>query len=173
MSAAGRRTWALRLVGALLAALVVNAALSALEIAHDTVLITLLALATATVGTLALEALDTLRPPQWTVRRSDAQPGPGEDTRTATFRHLLEVHQTSREGDDSVLWQLGELAQRRLRQVHGLRYRDDPERAAELLGPLLTDWVTRDRRQRYQPQGRRSRHSVQELEDVVRRIEAL
>ena len=51
------------------------------------------------------------------------------------FRHMIEAHEASREADDTVLWQIADLAKRRLRQVHGLRYADDPGRATELLGP--------------------------------------
>ena len=53
------------------------------------------------------------------------------------YRHLIEAHETSREADDTVLWQMADLASRRLRQVHGIRYADDPDRATELLGPVL------------------------------------
>ena len=52
------------------------------------------------------------------------------------FRHMVEAHQGSKDADDTVLWQIADLAKRRLRQVHGLGYADDPGRATELLGPL-------------------------------------
>ena len=141
-------------------------ALSALRIEHDAPLVALLAATTVAAGVLALEALGRHARRPWTAPRPDARPDPGEDTRTAMFRHLVEAHETSREADDAVLWQIADLARRRLRQVHGFRYADDPARANELLGPLLADLVSRDRRHRYEPGRRHPRYTVAELGDA-------
>jgi hypothetical protein len=152
---------------------VVNLSLSALEIEHDTTIVALLVLTAAAVALLAMETLDAATRPEWTHRRSDAKPDPGEDTRTAMFRHLVEAHQTSHQADDAVLWQLADLASRRLRQVHGLRYADDPARVTELLGPRLADLVSRDRRHRYDPTHHHRRYTADELGDLLTRIERL
>ena len=122
---------------------------------------------------LTLEALDSATRLPWVARRLDALPDRGEDTRTAMYRHVVEAHVTSREADDAVVWQLADLARRRLRQVHGLRPQDDPARTEQLLGPLLAEWVSHDRRDRYTPGQRHTRYTVAALGEVVRRIEAL
>ena len=99
-------------------------------------MVALLTVATFAAGLLALESLEAHTPMPWSASRPDARPNPGEDTRTAMFRHMVEAHQGSKDADDTVLWQIADLAKRRLRQVHGLGYADDPGRATELLGPL-------------------------------------
>ncbi len=167
------RVWVGRVVLAVAAALAVNLALTAMEVEHDAPLVALLTVATVAAGVLALESLEAHTPLPWTAPRPDARPRPGEDTRTAMFRQLIEVHETSREADDTVLWQIADLAKRRLRQVHGIRYADDPVRATELLGPLLADLVAHDRRHRYQPGQRHHRYTVAELGELVLRVEEL
>jgi hypothetical protein len=126
----------------------------------------------ATCG-MALSALDSEGRTGWRIRRSDAVPGTGEDTRTAMFRHVVEAHLTSQNADDAVVWQIADLARLRLRQLHGLRFEDDPERATELLGPVLADWVSHDRRHRYVPDARHTRYSVAQLGEALDRIEQL
>ena len=167
------RLWVGRVVLAAAAALAVNLALAAMEVEHDAPLVALLTVATITAAVLALESLEAPAPFTGTAPRTDARPRPGEDTRTAVFRQLIEVHETSREADDSVLWQIADLAKRRLRQVHGIRYADDPDRARELLGPMLADLVALDRRSRYQPGRRHHRYSLDELGELVHRVEQL
>jgi len=167
------RTWVGRAVVAVLAAVAANATLSALEIDHDAALVALLAVATVAGVMVSLAALDTSGRTDWTVRRSDARPETGEDTRTAMYRHVAEVHLTSRDADDAIVWQIADLARQRVRQLHGLRYDEAPEQVTELLGPVLADWVSRDRRHRYVPDARHRRYSVAQLGDVVRRIEEL
>jgi hypothetical protein len=168
-----RRRWLGRLLVAVLVGVGVNALLSGLSVDHDTALIGLLAATTVAVGVLTLEALDHATRVPWVARRPDARPDRGEDTRTAMYRHVVEAHLTSREADDAVIWQLADLARRRLRQVHGLRPQDDPARTMELLGPVLADWVSHDRRDRYTPGQRHPRYTVAALGEVVRRIETL
>jgi hypothetical protein len=167
------RLWVGRAVVAIAAAVAVNVGLSSLGIDHDAALVTLLAATTVAAGVLALEAMDAYTRLPWMAPRPDARPDPGEDTRTAMFRHLIEAHETSHEADEAVLWQIAELADRRLRQLHGFRGADDPERAAALLGPHLSDLVSRDRRHRYQPDHRHRRYTVAQLAELVRRIEEL
>jgi hypothetical protein len=167
------RVWIGRAVVAVIAAVVVNVSLSSLEVDHDAPLVALLAVTTMAAGVLALEAVDAYARLPWLAPRPDARADPGEDVRTASFRHLVEAHETSRDADDAVLWQIADLAKRRLRQLHGIRYADDPERATELLGPLLADLVSRDRRHRYQPDHRHHRYTVAQLGDLVHRIEEL
>ena len=167
------RVWVGRAAAALVAALAANTLLSRLEVDHDPALITLLALATVAALTMFLQSVEASVRLPWTAPRADARPDPGEDTRTAMYRHLVEAHQTSHEADDAVVWQLADLAARRLRQVHGLRYADDPARVHELLGPLLAEWLSHDRRNRYHPDQRHPRYSVAQLCGVIDRIEAL
>src|SRR3978361_151512 len=130
-----RRAWLGRLFAAGLVGVGVNAVLSGLSVDHDTALVGLLAATTVAVGVLTLEALDNATRVPWFARRPHARRDRGEDARTARSRHVVEAHLTSREADDAVVWQLADLARRRLRQVHGLRPQDDPERTAALLGP--------------------------------------
>ena len=90
------------------------------------------------------------------------------------FRHLIEVHQTSRDADDTVLWQIADLAKRRLRQVHGLRYADDPARATELLGSVSSPtWSRATDGTATGPAGGTAATPVAELGELVRRIERL
>jgi hypothetical protein len=167
------KVWAGRAVVAALVAVGVNGALSGLSVRHDVTLVTLLATATVAAGVLALQALDTVTRVHWRAARADTRPERGEDTRTAAYRHVVEAHLTSREPDDAVIWQIADLARRRLRQVHGFRPEDDPRRTEALLGPQLAEWVSHDRRHRYVPGARHPRYSVAALGDAVRRIESL
>ena len=167
------RAWAAPVAVAVLVAVGVNSALSATEVDHDVALVALVAAASVATFGLALSALDAGVRPGWKLRRGDAEPGSGEDTRTAMYRHVIEVHLTSQNADDAIVWQIADLARQRMRQVHGVRYEDDPERATELLGPVLAEWVSHDRRHRYVPDERHRRYSVGQLGEVVRRIEEL
>jgi hypothetical protein len=173
MKVPGDKVWIGRVVLAAAAALAVNLALTAMEIEHDAPMVALLTVATIAAGVLTLESLEAHTPLTWTAPRPDARPNPGEDTRTAMFRRLIEAHEGSREADDTVIWQITDLAKRRLRQVHGIRYSDDPDRATELLGPMLADLVSRDRRHRYQPGRRHHRYTLDELGELVLRVERL
>jgi hypothetical protein len=160
-----------RAIVALLAAVLVNVSLTALRIDHDAPVVALLAVTVVAAGVLALESMEGSTHVSWTAPRPDSRADPGEDTSTATYRHVIEAHETSREADDAVLWQLADLAARRMLQLHGFRYAEDPERATELLGPHLADLVSRDRRHR--PGQRHRRYSVAQLGELVRRIEQL
>ena len=167
------RAWVAPVVIAVLVAFGVNSALSATEVAHDVALVALVVAASVAACALALSALDAGVRTGWKVRRSDALPGSGEDTRTAMYRHVIEVHQTSQNADDAIVWQIADLARHRMRQVHDLRYDEDPQRATELLGPVLAEWVSHDRRHRYVPDERHHRYSVGQLGEVLHRIEEL
>ena len=165
--------WIGRGAAAVLVAVGTNVALSALSVQHDTALVALLAVATVAAVVLTLSALESDTRTVWTVRRSDARPATGEDTRTAMYRHVIEAHLTSQHADDAVVWQIADLARHRLRQLHGLRYEESPEQVTELLGPQLAAWVSHDRRHRYVPDGKHRRYSVAQLGETVRRIEQL
>lgn len=168
-----RRVWWGRAGYALAAALVVNFGLSRLGVDHDPALIVLLAAASVGVGAMAIEAFIAGAHRPWTASHDGPRHDTGEDTRTLMYRRVVEAHLTSHDADDAVVWQLADLAARRLRQVHGFRYADDPARATELLGPLLADWVSHDRRSRYRPDHRHTRYSPDQLSEVLGRIEAL
>jgi len=167
------RFWVGPLVIAVLLAASTNSTLSLLRVEHDTALVGLLAVATVAAGLLAMSALDAGTRTGWTVRRSDAKPDGGEDTRTAMYRHVIEVHLTSQDADDAIVWQIADLGKQRLRQLHGLRYDESPEESTALLGAVLAEWVSHDRRHRYVPGARHHRYPVGQLGDVVRRIEEL
>ncbi len=167
------RAWVRRAAVVVLAAVGVNATLSVLTVEHDPALVALLTAATVVAGTLAMAALDVGVSPTWSVHRGDSTPDRGEDTRTTMYRRVIDVHLTSRDADDTIMWQIADLARQRLRQVHGVRYEDSPARAVELLGPELAEWVSEDRRHRCLPGERRRRHSVAQLGEAVRRIEEL
>ena len=167
------RVWVGRVALAAMSAVLVNLALFVLEVEHDAPMVALLTVATFAAGVLALQSLEAHTQLPWSAPRPDARPNPGEDTRTTMFRHMIEAHEGARDPDDTVLWQIADLAKRRLRQVHGLGYADDPGRATELLGPVLADLVSRDRRSRYQPGRRQRRYSVDELGELVHRVERL
>ena len=173
MRAHHRRIWVARVILAAASAVTVDLALSAMEVEHDAPLVALLTVTVIAAGILAIEVLEAHTSLPWMAPRPDARPQPGEDTRTAMFRQMIQVHEGSREADDTVLWQIADLAKRRLRQVHGIRYADDPGRATELLGPVLADLVSRDRRHRYEPGRRNRRYSVDELGELVQRVEQL
>ena len=167
------RVWVGRVILTAAAAVAVNLALSAMEVEHDAPIVALLTVTTIAAGVLALESLEAHTSLPWTAPRPDSRPQPGEDSRTSMYRQMIQVHEGSREADDTVLWQIADLAKRRLRQVHGIRYADDPARASELLGPILADLVSRDRRHRYQPGQRHRRYSIDELGELVQRVERL
>jgi hypothetical protein len=172
-TAAIRRVWWGRVAYAVVTALVINFALWRLEVDHDPALISLLAAATVAVGAMAVEAFVAGAHIPWTSSHDSSRVDTGEDTRTLMYRRVVEAHFTAHDADDAVVWQLADLAARRLRQVHGLRYADDPERATRLLGPLLADWVSHDRRHRYRPDHRHTRYTRDQLNEVLSRIEAL
>ena len=167
------RAWVGRGVVVVLVAVVANAVLSGLAIQHDAALVALLAAATVAAVLLTLTALDVSSQTGWTVSRGPARLETGEDTRTAMYRHVVDVHLTSLDADDTIVWQIADLGRQRVRQLHGRWYDESPEQLAELLGPQLADWVTRDRRHRYEPDTRHQRYSVRQLGEVVRRIEEL
>ena len=170
---ATRRAWVGRGVVAVLAAVVANAVLSGLAIRHDAALVALLAAATVAAVLLTLTALDVNTQTGWTVHRGPARLETGEDTRTAMYRHVVDVHLTSLDADDTIVWQIADLGRHRVRQLHGRWYDESPEQLADVLGPQLADWVTRDRRHRYEPDTRHQRYTVRQLGEVVRRIEEL
>lgn len=172
MSASARRWLALAVI-ALVVAAVGNAVLSGLSVRHDPTLVALVAAAVVAAGVLALETADAATRVTWFAPRSDPGGDRGEDTRTASHRRVIEAHLSSRNADDTVVWQIAELARRRLRQVHDLRPGEDPARTEELLGARLAGWVSQDRRHRYVPGARHPRYTVAALGDVVRRIEEL
>jgi hypothetical protein len=165
--------WIVRGVMAALLAIGTNATLSASSVEHDPALVALLVVAVVAAFVLAMTALESDARIGWTVRRSDARPDTGEDTRTATYRHVIEVHLTSMDADNTVVWRIADLAKVRLRQQHGVRPQESPGRTAELVGPVLAEWMSHDRRHRYLPDAPHRRYSVAELGEVVRRIEEL
>jgi hypothetical protein len=167
------RVWWGRAGYAVATALLVNFVLSRLGVDHDPALIALLAAATVAVGAMTVEAFVASAHLPWTSSRDPSRLDTGEDTRTLMYRRVVEAHLTSHDADDAVVWQLADLAARRLRQVYGLRYADDPERVTRMLGPLLADWVSHDRRHRYRPDHRHTRYTTDQLNEVLNRIEAL
>lgn len=165
--------WIGRAVVAAAVALVLNLALSSLGYEHDTALVALLVVTCVAAGVLTFEALEAHTQFSWIAPGPAARSDPGEDLGTASLRHLIEVHQTSWDTEDAIVWQIAGLAERRLRQVHDLSFADDPDRVRELLGPHLAELVSRDRRHRSLQDQQNPRYTLGQLGELVRRIEDL
>ncbi len=122
---------------------------------HDTVLIILLAAAAVAAVSLAMAGVDAGPP---TCRGRCTAATPRQDSRRGHPHRDVPTHHRGPpdlvDADDAVVWQIADLAAPPDAAAPRLRYEDDPERAIELLGPLLADWVSHDRRHRYTPGAR-------------------
>jgi hypothetical protein len=167
------RPWRWGLAGGLAAATATNIALSSVEVEHDPFLVLLIGLAAAAVVLLGLEALGDTPTLPWTVPVAPRRADDGEDLRTEELRWLVESHLSRRSTDEGVVWQLAELARRRVRQIHGPDVADDPALLVELVGPELAEWMSHDRRHRYDPSHRHPHHTLAQLAEALRRIEEL
>ena len=126
---------------------------------HALPLALLVAVSVAAVG-LVVDGLGT-GDQSWTVQMARPASPPGQDPRFSLYLRTLESHLTAEAPEPALRDRLGELAERRLAQRHGVR-RDDP-RAAGLLGPDLTAVLD----------GPPRRLTRAEIDRCVRRIEEL
>ena len=122
----------------------------------------LLLLVTLLMAVLALVNVSMVGDgPDWTVDTAQPVTAPGQDTRLGMYTRVLAGHLDARLSDPTLRDRLADLADRRLRQRHGLTLRD--ARAADLLGREVADILT----------GPARRLSRGEIETCVARIEEL
>ncbi|NUR09390.1 MAG: hypothetical protein HOQ22_17660 [Nocardioidaceae bacterium] len=119
----------------------------------------------ASVLWLYLDASAEHEVPLWESAADDPVREPGEDTRLALLRRVVDQHQDAREVGDGLHTHLVQLADHRLVTRHGVAWRSDPVRAEPLLGPELTALA------RQQPPYPRLRPD--QIDALLRRIESL
>ena len=118
------------------------------------------------VGHLLGDALGTVEPVTqlWAIDTQETVRTAGTDVRLAFLVRVLTQHEVARHPDALLAEAFADLADRRLLQRHGVRRAEDPQRAAELLGPDLTRFLA-------EPPGRRL--GTSEIDRHLQRIEAL
>ena len=99
--------------------------------------------------------------PDWSVDTIASVSPPGQDTRLGMYTRVISGHLDARQLDPSLRDRFADLADRRLRQQHGVGLRDPG--AAALLGSEVTGVLT----------GPVRRLTRAEIETCVRRIEEL
>ena len=153
-------------MGAVLLALVTWLVLVLLRFEPDPVRVLLIVALVAAVGHLLGDALGTEEPTVrlWAIDVDESVRPAGQDARLSFLVRVLSQHQVARHPDGHLAECLTELADRRLQQRHGVRREQEPERAAELLGPDLDRVLT-------EAPGRRL--SPTEIDRHLRRIEEL
>ncbi|MET1058348.1 MAG: hypothetical protein ABWX84_02040 [Nocardioides sp.] len=100
----------------------------------------------------------------WSLETEEPIRPAGQDARLSFLVRVITQHQVARHPDARLAESLAELTDRRLLQRHGVRREQDPERAAELLGPDLTALLS-------EAPGRRL--GLAEIDRHLQRIEAL
>ena len=112
------------------------------------------------------DALGAEEPTQrlWGFEARDSVRPAGQDARLSFLVRVLSQHQVARHPDAHVAECLTELADRRLQQRHGVRREQEPQRAAELLGPELSRLLVEAPGRRLNPT---------EIDRHLRRIEEL
>jgi hypothetical protein len=149
-----------------LVALLAWLVLVVLDFEPDPVRVVLIVALVAAVSQLVGDALGTEEPTLrlWAIDAADPVRPAGQDTRLSFLVRVLSQHQVARHPDAHVAECLTELADRRLQQRHGVRREQEPQRAAELLGPDLSRLLV-------EVPGRRL--SPAEIDRHLRRIEEL
>jgi len=99
--------------------------------------------------------------PDWSVETIASGSPPGQDTRLGMYTRVISGHLDARRLDPALRDRFADLADRRLRQQHGVGLRDPG--AARLLGDEVTGMLT----------GPVRRLTRAEIETCVRRIEEL
>ena len=160
-----RRTWR-RLAGAVVVVAVTWLVLVLLDFEPDPVRLPLTLALLLAVGHLLGDALGTVEPVTqlWAIDSQEAVRPAANDTRLSFLVRVITQHEVARHPDALLAESLTDLADRRLLQRHGVRRADDPQRAAELLGPDLSRFLA-------EPPGRRL--STSEIDRHLQRIEAL
>ena len=154
------------IVGAVLVAVLTWLVLVLLQFEPDPVRVLLIVALVAAVSHLLGEALGAQEPMvrQWMTDVEESVRPAGQDARLSFLVRVLTQHQVARHPDGHLAECLTELADRRLQQRHGVRREQEPERAAQLLGPDLSRVLT-------EAPGRRL--SPAEIDRHLRRIEDL
>ena len=154
------------IVGAVLVAVLTWLVLVLLQFEPDPVRVLLIVALVAAVSHLLGEALGAQEPMvrQWMTDVEESVRPAGQDARLSFLVRVLTQHQVARHPDAHLAECLTELADRRLQQRHGVRREQEPERAAQLLGPDLSRVLT-------EAPGRRL--SPAEIDRHLRRIEEL
>jgi len=160
-----RRGWR-RLAGAVFAVAVTWLVLVLLDFEPDPVRLPLTIALLLAVGHLLGDALGTVEPVTqlWAIDTQETVRPAGTDVRLSFLVRVITQHEVARHPDALLAESLADLTDRRLLQRHGVRRADDPERAAELLGPDLSRFLD-------EPPGRRL--STTEIDRHLQRIEAL
>jgi hypothetical protein len=133
------RRWWRRLAGAVLTFAVLELVLVLTDADPDAVRLAVLVAACTGVLGLLLDALSDPAP-AWDIEIDRPSVRDSGDPRLSRYVSLLDAHLAARTPDAALRDRLGALAERVLRQRHGVG-RDDP-RAAELLGPEVTALLT-------------------------------
>jgi hypothetical protein len=122
----------------------------------------LLLLVAVVAAVLALVNVATIADgPDWSVDTIASVSPPGQDTRLGMYTRVISGHLDARQPDPTLRDRIADLADRRLRQQHGLGLRD-PD-AVALLGDEVSGILT----------GSVRRLTRAEIETCVRRIEEL
>ena len=153
-------------MGVVLLALLTWLFLVLLDFEPDPVRVILIVALVAAVSGLVSDALGAEEPTQrlWGIDAQDSVRPAGQDARLSFLVRVLSQHQVARHPDAHVAECLTELADRQLQQRHGVRREQEPQRAAELLGPELSRLLV-------EAPGRRL--SPTEIDRHLRRIEEL
>lgn len=122
----------------------------------------LLLLVTLLMAVLALVTVSMVADgPEWTIDSTQPVAAPGQDTRLGMYARVIAGHLDARQPDTNLRDRLADLADRRLRQRHGLTLRDAG--TADLLGREVADILT----------GPARRLTRGQIESCVAGIEAL
>jgi hypothetical protein len=123
----------------------------------------LVAVATGLWG-LFLDATATAQPVRWQLEADEPVRARESDARLDLLERVVAAHLDARDTTDQLQRCLAALADERLVARHGVSRRADPDRAAQLLGRPLTDFLA-------QPHPRRL--SLAQIDLLLTRIEAL
>jgi hypothetical protein len=122
----------------------------------------LLLLVALLMAVLALVTVSTVGDgPEWTVHTTQPVAEPGQDVRLGMYARVIAGHLDARQVDTTLRDRLADLADRRLRQRHGLTLRDPG--TADLLGLEVAEILT----------GPARRLTRRQIESCVAGIEAL
>jgi hypothetical protein len=161
---ATRRTWRNRLVAVVALWLVIWLVLAWFDFEPHPGRIAVLVVAAAMTWWLFLDATAASLPPHWESPEDEPLRRRGSDPRLDLYERVVSQHLDSRDATDLLHRYLAAIADERLVGKHGLSRRADPARAAELLGPQVTEFLER-------PHGRRL--SLSQIDQLLSRIEAL
>ncbi len=133
------RSWPGRLALAFAVWLAVTAAAYLLGNQPRPGLLALTVAAAAAVLWLFLDVSGDSETARWLSPRDEPLRPLGEDARLAQLTRVVSQHLDAHQAGDSLHRQLAEVADRTLVARHGVSYRADPDRAAEMLGPELVE----------------------------------